>query len=212
MKDISQRIDRLDWGSITQSMHDQGFAVIPNFLDDEECSYLKSLYADQTLFRKKVSMERFRFGKGEYKYFDYPLPSLIAEIRTLFYPKLAPIANQWFRALKMVSRFPNHHKELIDQCKQNNQHKSTPLILQYGQNGYNTLHQDIYGDIYFPMQSVLFLDESEVDYSGGHFVLTEQIPRSQSKAIVLTPKKGQCSSSLPILDLRKGTEATIGSI
>lgn len=135
-------------------------------------------------------MERYRFGLGEYKYYNYPLPDLIQKIRETIYPKLAPIANSWMKVLKIPTIFPDTHQELQELCHTNGQLKPTVLILKYGKGGYNTLHQDLYGDIFFPIQVVLFLNEPDVDYTGGEFVLTQQIPRAQSKAIVLKPKKG----------------------
>ena len=135
-------------------------------------------------------MERYRFGLGEYKYFNYPLPNLIQNIRENIYPKLAPIANAWMKVLNIHKIFPNTHQELLKQCNDNNQTKATVLILKYGKGGYNTLHQDLYGEIYFPIQTVLFLNEPDEDFTGGEFVLTQQTPRAQSKAIVLKPKKG----------------------
>jgi hypothetical protein len=135
-------------------------------------------------------MERYRFGLGEYKYFDYPLPYLIQEIRTSIYSKLAPITNAWMKALNIETIFPKTHQELLKQCHDNDQLKATVLILKYGKGGFNTLHQDLYGDVYFPIQIVLFLSEPDEDYTGGEFVLTQQTPRAQSKAVVLKPKKG----------------------
>ena len=131
-----------------------------------------------------------RFGLGEYKYFNYPLPDIIQQIRTNVYPYLAPIANAWFKALNIDTQFPLAHAELLQKCHDNGQQKATILILKYGKGGFNTLHQDLYGDIYFPIQAVLFLNEPDKDFTGGEFVLTQQIPRAQSKVIVLKPKKG----------------------
>jgi hypothetical protein len=135
-------------------------------------------------------MERYRFGAGEYKYFSYPLPSLINDIRQTVYPHIAPIANKWMEVLHLDQRFPATHEALRKRCHDHKQVHPTVLILQYGKGGFNTLHQDLYGDIYFPMQLVLFLSEPGDDYTGGEFVLTEQIPRAQSKAIVLSPRRG----------------------
>jgi hypothetical protein len=135
-------------------------------------------------------MERYRFGLGEYKYFNYPLPGIIEKLRQDIYPKLAPIANNWMRILNIDKQYPATLPELLEQCHQHHQTRATPLILKYGKGGYNTLHQDLYGDIYFPMQLVLFLDEPGTDYEGGEFVLIEQKPRAQSRAIVLKPHKG----------------------
>lgn len=190
MQNIATKIKHIDWQNFTEEMHGKGFAIIPNFLDNAQCEALKSEYANPDLYRKTVVMERYRFGLGEYKYFDYPLPDIIQNIRSTVYPKLAPIANAWFKALKIDKIFPATHQELLQQCHENNQRKATPLILKYGKGGYNTLHQDLYGEVYFPLQVVLFLNEPGKDFTGGEFVLTQQTPRAQSKAIVLKPKKG----------------------
>ncbi|MXO03719.1 2OG-Fe(II) oxygenase [Flavobacterium sp. HBTb2-11-1] len=187
---MKTNIESLDWENITELMHQNGFAVLQNILSDEECESLKANYPNPDLYRKTVVMERYRFGLGEYKYFDYPLPDLIQNIRTLIYPKLAPIANAWMKALNIDTTFPAKHDDLLKQCHANNQLKATVLILKYGKSGFNTLHQDLYGDVYFPIQIVLFLNEPDEDFTGGEFVLTQQTPRAQSKAIVLKPKKG----------------------
>ncbi|MEB2774375.1 2OG-Fe(II) oxygenase [Algoriphagus sp. D3-2-R+10] len=179
-----------DWNLITGEMNEKGFSIIPKFLTDLDCEELKANYDNPNVYRKKVVMERYRFGLGEYKYFNYPLPDLIQQIRTEIYPQLAPIANAWFNVLNIDRKFPLQHAELVQQCHENEQQKATVLILKYGKGGFNTLHQDLYGDIYFPIQTVLFLSEPDSDYSGGEFVLTEQIPRAQSKAVVLKPRKG----------------------
>lgn len=135
-------------------------------------------------------MERYRFGLGEYKYFNYPLPDLIQTIRKTIYPSLAPIANYWMKVLNIDTKFPDTFQELQARCHANNQLKPTVLILKYGKGGHNTLHQDLYGDVYFPIQTVLFLNKPDEDFTGGEFVLTQQTPRAQSKVIVLKPKKG----------------------
>ncbi len=135
-------------------------------------------------------MERYRFGLGEYKYFNYPLPHLIQTIRKNLYPKLAPIANSWMKVLNIDKIFPCTFKALQELCYSNNQLKPTVLILKYSKGGHNTLHQDLYGDIFFPIQTVLFLNEPDKDYTGGEFVLTQQTSRAQSKAIVLKLRKG----------------------
>lgn len=190
MLNIIQKIERADWQSITESMHKNGYAILPNLLSNEQCETIKLAYNDQNLYRKTVIMARHRFGLGEYKYFNYPLPEIIQIIRTNIYQHLAPIANVWFKALNIETQFPPTHDELLAQCHDNNQQKATVLILKYGKGGFNTLHQDLYGDVYFPIQVVLMLNEPDKDYSGGEFVLTQQIPRAQSKAIVLKPNKG----------------------
>ncbi len=187
---IKQKLQETDWEFVANEMHEKGFAVIPKILTDEQCNELIQGYDNPNAYRKTVVMERYRFGLGEYKYFNYPLPDLIQQVRTSIYPQLAPIANAWFKALHIDKQFPPVHQELLQQCQTNNQRKATVLILKYGKGGHNTLHQDLYGDIYFPIQTVLFLTEPDKDYTGGEFVLTEQIPRAQSKAIVLKPRKG----------------------
>lgn len=187
---IKQKIQNTDWELVASQMHEKGFAVIPNILTDKECGELMQNYDNPNAYRKTVVMERHRFGLGEYKYFNYPLPELIQQIRSEIYPQLAPIANLWFKVLNIDRQFPKTHGELLQECHENNQQKATILILKYGKGGYNTLHQDLYGDIYFPIQTVLFLNEPNKDFTGGEFILTQQIPRAQSKAIVLKPKKG----------------------
>lgn len=190
METITQKIDEADWGSIGEAMHRNGYAILPKLLTEEQCEALKGAYEDQRLYRKTVVMARHRFGLGEYKYFKYPLPDLIQTIRSSIYPHLVPIANAWFAALKTGIQFPPNHEGLLKQCHTAGQQKATVLILKYGKGGFNTLHQDLYGEVYFPLQLVLFLNEPDIDFTGGEFVLTQQIPRAQSKAIVLKPKKG----------------------
>ncbi|MDR2229007.1 MAG: 2OG-Fe(II) oxygenase [Flavobacteriaceae bacterium] len=190
MTTLIQKIKDIDWAEITENMHQNGYAVIPGFLEDEECERLKTDYEKAGLYRKRVIMERHRFGLGEYKYYDYPLPDIIQNIRTHIYPYLAPIANTWFKALQIDKQFSISHNLLLDECHTNEQKKATPLILKYAKGGFNTLHQDLYGDIYFPIQTVLMLNQPGKDFTGGEFVLTQQIPRAQSKAIVLNPNKG----------------------
>lgn len=190
MNDIIRRIENIDWGTVTDNLHQTGYAIVPELLSDGECEALKSEYHASDLYRKTVVMARHRFGLGEYKYFNYPLPALIQTIRTRMYPHLVPVANAWFKALNINIDFPPEHSALLQQCHSKEQHKATVLILKYGKGGFNTLHQDLYGDIYFPIQIVLMLNEPGKDFTGGEFVLTQQIPRAQSKAIVLNPGKG----------------------
>lgn len=187
---MDQRIDNIDWQETTGQLNDHGYAILNKVLTDAECDGLKQQYDDKSLYRKTIVMERYRFGLGEYKYFSYPLPGIIEELRQRVYPHLAPIANKWMEVLGIGNRFPGTLAELLEQCHAHRQTRPTPLILKYGTGGYNTLHQDLYGDMFFPMQIVLFLDEPGEDYEGGEFVLIEQRPRAQSKAIVLKPRKG----------------------
>jgi uncharacterized protein len=190
MNNIHQRIADVDLQTVTKEMNKKGYALVSRFLPSEPCNEFISKYNNSNLYRKTITMERYRFGLGEYKYFRYPLPDLIQTIRTAIYPKLAPIANSWMNMLNLQRHFPETFDDLQRLCHNHNQTKPTVLILKYGKGGHNTLHQDLYGEIFFPFQLVFFLNEPEVDYTGGEFVLTEQIPRAQSKAIVLKPHKG----------------------
>jgi hypothetical protein len=190
MKNIIERIQDKDWDSISNNINDKGYAVVKEVLTKDECDRLIDDYNASDNYRKTVVMERYRFGIGEYKYFSYPLPEIITNIRETVYPYLAKVANLWMQVLNIEKTFPLKHEELKAECHAAGQTKPTVLILKYHEGGFNTLHQDLYGDIYFPMQLVLFLNEPGADYTGGEFVLTEQIPRAQSKAIVLKPKRG----------------------
>jgi hypothetical protein len=188
--EVIERINAIDRETITSDMNDRGYALVPAVLPNEECVEFIAQYRNDTLYRKTVVMARHGYGLGEYKYFQYPLPVLIAQLREHIYPLLAPIANNWMRVLDIDKQFPESLTGLIELCHVNNQNRPTPLILRYEKGGYNALHQDLYGDVYFPMQLVLFLNEPGRDYEGGEFVLIEQKPRAQSKAIVLNPRKG----------------------
>ncbi|OFY50356.1 MAG: prolyl 4-hydroxylase subunit alpha [Bacteroidetes bacterium GWF2_41_31] len=187
---MEEKIASINWQNIVEEMHENGFAIIPKLLSNDQCTELINGYNNSNTFKKTVVMERYRFGLGEYKYFNYPLPNLIQSIRESIYPKLAPIANAWMKVLNVDMVFPEIHQEFLKQCNENNQTKATVLMLKYEKGGHNTLHQDLYGDLYFPIQTVLFLNEPDLDFTGGEFVLTQQNPRAQSKAIVLKPKKG----------------------
>jgi len=190
MTGIVEKINAIDWQKLAIEMHEKGYVIIPEFLSTEQCQSLIDQYDNPDGYRKTVVMERYRFGLGEYKYFDYPLPDIIQSVRENLYPKLAPIANLWMKVLKISKRFPDEFHVLQADCHANGQLKPTPLILKYGKGGFNTLHQDLYGEVYFPLQTVFMLNEPDVDFEGGEFVLTQQVPRAQSKAIVLKPGKG----------------------
>ncbi|MNK03508.1 hypothetical protein D3C87_213570 [compost metagenome] len=187
---MKEKIASINWENIVEEMHENGYAIVPKLISNEQCRELIDNYENPVAYRKRVVMERHRFGLGEYKYYQYPLPNLIQSIRENIYPYLAPIANIWMKVLNIAATFPETHEALLEQCKENNQTKATALILKYGKGGHNTLHQDLYGDVYFPIQTVLFLNEPNQDFTGGEFVLTEQTPRAQSKAIVLNPDRG----------------------
>jgi hypothetical protein len=187
---ITERLKQKDWARAAESLHRDGYAIVPDVLTQEECNELIGQYENEARYRKTINMERYRFGSGEYKYFQYPLPDQVTVIRETVYPYLAPVANLWMEELELDTRFPLVHGELKQRCREKGQTKPTVLILKYGKGGFNTLHQDLYGEVYFPMQLVLFLNEPGEDYTGGEFVLTEQIPRAQSKANVVQPRRG----------------------
>jgi len=183
---IASRLATLDWAALERSLTQHGYAATAPVLAREECEALVRLYADSTRFRARVDMARHRFGEGEYKYLSDPLPELIAELREHAYPHLAPIANRWAEALGKKERFPAKLAEFLAECAEAGQTKPTPLLLRYEADGYNCLHQDIYGDVAFPIQLLVFLNEPGVDYTGGEFVLVEQRPRAQS-AVEIVP-------------------------
>jgi hypothetical protein len=190
MNDIQQKITEINGQKIAEEMHERGYSLLSQFLPVKYCKEFIDKYYNEDLYRKIINMEKYRFGLGEYKYFKYPLPNLIHNIRKGVYPILAPIANNWMLQLNLRRQFPKEFERLQKICHDNNQTECTVLILKYGKGGFNTLHQDLYGNIFFPIQLVLFLNQPDEDYSGGEFVLTQQNPRSQSKAIVLRPRMG----------------------
>ena len=190
MQQITARLASKNWTAITEELHHKGFVIVKDVLSIQECDELIAAYDAGDTYRKTIHMERYRFGSGAYKYFKYPLPDLITAIREQVYAHIAPVANQWMNALHIDKQFPASHQEMKMLCQKNGQEKPTVLILKYGEGGFNTLHQDLYGDIYFPMQLVFMLDQADRDYSGGEFIITEQIPRAQSKANVLKPDLG----------------------
>jgi len=185
-----KKVTDLDWNNIYDSLNTKGYAHLSSVLSTEECESLQNRYADSSLYRNVINMQRYRFGKGEYKYFNYPLPALIQTIRESFYPSLAVIANAWMKQLDINLSYPEKHSELIQHCHHQNQLRPTPLILRYETGGHNTLHQDLYGEVYFPFQIVFVLTQKGRDHEGGELVLTEQVPRAQSKAEVITPDQG----------------------
>lgn len=184
-----QDINHMDWNTVHHNLNTKGYSVIEDVLSLGECNHLIGLYDDTSLYRKVINMEQYRFGKGEYKYFNYPLPLTIRSIRELFYPCLASLANKWMNVLSL-SVFPECHSQLLEKCREHNQTKPTPLILRYESGGYNTLHQDLYGEIFFPFQMVFVLTQAGKDFDGGEFVITEQLPRAQSKAAVIKLNQG----------------------
>jgi uncharacterized protein len=188
---IAKRLQELDWKAIEQALWNMGYAKTPAVLTADECEELISLYADQTRFRRRIDMERHRFGVGEYQYFAEPLPALVQGLRLSTYPPLATIANGWMEALKQPQRYPPDLPSFLARCQEHGQTKPTPLLLRYGIGGYNCLHQDLYGEIAFPLQLTCFLSRREIDYSGGEFLLVEQRPRAQSRGEAIATEQGE---------------------
>ena len=188
--DVRARLAAFDWTSLAAELGDRGAAQLARLLTPAECATIAALYAADALFRSKVVMERHGFGHGEYKYFAYPLPALLADLRTALYPRLAPIANGWNAALGIDVRYPDAHPAFIARCHAAGQDKPTPLLLRYRAGDYNCLHQDLYGEHVFPLQATILLSEPERDFAGGEFVLTEQRPRMQSRPEVVPLGQG----------------------
>ena len=180
----------VDWTKLALDLDAQGSAVIERLISPQECAALAALYADDALFRSRVVMAKHGFGRGEYKYFSYPLPALIGKLRAALYPHLAAIANRWNGAMGVDVSFPANHAEFIKRCHGAGQRRPTPLLLQYGAGDYNCLHQDLYGEHVFPLQLTILLSEPGRDFTGGEFVLTEQRPRMQSRAEVVPLGRG----------------------
>jgi len=187
---IAARVAALDWQVIAERLDGDAYGVIPSLLTQDECHELAALYPADARFRSRVLMARHSFGKGEYKYFDYPLPRLVAGLRTALYPPLAAIANRWNEAMGIDDRFPAAHKAYLARCHDAGQTRPTPLMLLYGAGDYNCLHQDLYGEHVFPLQAAFLLSAPDDDFTGGEFVLTEQRPRMQSRAEVVPLRQG----------------------
>lgn len=188
---IQERLARLDWKAIEASLWQRGYAKIEPLLTAEECEEVIALYHKDEYFRSRIEMRRFRFGEGEYKYFKYPLPSLVQALRKHVYPRLAIIANAWSKALGEAGDFPMSHAQLLTVCRQHGQTKPTPLLLHYTAGGYNCLHQDLYGEVAFPLQLTVFLSRRDRDFTGGEFLLVEQRPRAQSRGETLDQGQGE---------------------
>jgi hypothetical protein len=187
---IDSRVDACDWSESAAHLDAYGWAMFPALLTATECAEVAGLYADDRHFRSHVVMARHGFGRGEYKYFRYPLPPHVATLRTAFYPRLAPIANRWVASMGMDVRYPDAHAEFLARCHEAGQTRPTPLVLQYGADDFNALHQDLYGAHVFPLQLAVLLSQPEEDFTGGEFVLVEQRPRMQSRAEVVPLRRG----------------------
>jgi uncharacterized protein len=188
--DATARMQRIDPVALESDLEAQGWSVLRDLLTSAECDDVASLYAQDEGFRSRVVMARHGFGKGEYRYFSYPLPPLVQGLRAALYPRLAPLANRWHERMGMSVRFPAEHAEFIARCAAAGQARPTPLLLQYGTGDYNCLHQDLYGEHVFPLQLAVLLSEPVTDFGGGEFVLTEQRPRMQTRAAVVPLTQG----------------------
>jgi uncharacterized protein len=187
---VSERVRRLDWERLAGGLDASGNAVAEKLLTPAECEALAGFYGAENSFRSRVIMGRHGYGRGEYKYFAYPLPQIVAELRAAFYPHLVPIANRWNGRMSIDVRYPAEHAEFLARCRKAGQDRPTPLLLQYQAGDYNCLHQDLYGEHVFPLQVAVLLSQPGVDFTGGEFVMTEQRPRMQSRPEVLPLGQG----------------------
>ena len=184
-------INNIQWAALEAELAETGCALTGPLLTSAECESLAALFTNENAFRSHIIMERYRFGKGDYKYFRYPLPEVVEQLRTATYPHLAKIANRWSSELGSTEKpFPPDHKQFLDRCHRAGQKQPTPLVLHYEAGGYNCLHQDLYGEVAFPLQLVVMLGQQGRDWEGGEFVLVENVPRAQSRAEVITADQG----------------------
>jgi hypothetical protein len=190
IKSAEARVAAYDWSHLASELDHFGAAVLPKLLTPEECRAIAALYPREEHFRSHIVMSRHGFGKGEYRYFRYPLPDLVGGLRTALYPCLAPIADTWNERLGIDRHYPRTHRQFLELCHDAGQQRPTPLLLQYVEGDYNCLHQDLYGDLSFPLQVAILLSQPERDFTGGEFVLTEQRPRMQSRAEVMSLRQG----------------------
>jgi hypothetical protein len=188
--DPAERVATIDWQAVSTELDAKGWTVLPKLFSPAECAATVGLYGPGEGFRSHVVMERHGYGRGEYRYFAYPLPPLVQGLRTALYPRLAPIANRWHKRMGMDVRFPDEHAAFLNRCHQAGQRRPTPLLLKYGAGDYNCLHQDLYGEHVFPLQVAVLLSRPGADFEGGEFVITEQRPRMQSRAEVVPLAKG----------------------
>lgn len=192
MEEARDRVAQVDWAAVEASLDERGFATIPGLVTAAECESLVALYDDERRFRTRVEMARFRFGLGEYKYFAAPLPPLVETLRQALYPRLAPIANRWVEEMGLGQwPFPPTLAAMLELCRRHGQGRPTPLLLRYEAGGYNCLHQDLYGEVAFPLQVTAMLSRGGRDYEGGEFILVEQRPRAQSRGEAIVLKEGE---------------------
>lgn len=184
------RFESLNWPGIARELDTEGYAILPALLTTKECAALTTLYAEDERFRSRVVMARHGYGRGEYKYFDYPLPRLVSDLRATFYPPLCGIANKWNETMGFETRFPSTFDTFTQQCHAAGQTRPTPLLLKYEADDYNCLHQDLYGEMVFPLQMAFLLSSPGHDFTGGEFIMTEQRPRMQSRGMVVLLQQG----------------------
>ena len=187
---LAQKIAEIDWHSVGENLDCAGFAKVDRLISPEQCQGLNNLYENDDAFRATIDMQRFGFGSGQYRYFCYPLPPIIEQIRQGFYQHLAPIANRWYQCLNSSQQWPSTLESFLCLCDKAGQTRPTPLLLKYGDGDFNRLHQDNYGELFFPIQAVILLSRPGLDFQGGQFVLVEQRPRSQSRAVIVEPQQG----------------------
>jgi hypothetical protein len=188
--EFERRMATVDWSAAAQSLDEHGYATIPALIAPAQCAGLAAMYDERERFRSRVVMERLRFGVGEYKYFAMPLPPIVAALRTAIYPHLAPVANRWLRAMGREEVYPAELERFIEICRRAGQTKPTPLLLRYEAGGYNCLHQDLYGEVAFPIQLTCLLSRGGIDFSGGEFLLVENRPRAQSRGQAVVLEQG----------------------
>ncbi len=213
LAEIAQRVESQNWQNHADSLNEKGYAVLPQILSDEECCQLIENYNNNELYQSVINMKRYQFGSGEYKYFKYPLPDVITQLRQSVYQRLAKVGNEWMFKLGIIKDFPETLEGLLKECQQAGQTRATPLILKYQAGDWNALHQDLYGEVYFPFQMVVFLTQAGLDYEGGEFVMVENRPRMQSKPIVLQPSRGDAviftTNYRPVLGTKRYYRTTV---
>lgn len=185
-----RKASELDWNQTSEELNAQGFAITEPLLTPIECKNLIESYSNDSLFRSRIQMEKYRFGAGEYKYFTYPLPDLVQSLRQEIYPHLVPVANHWLESLSMKRHYPPKLNQFLEECHRGGQKRPTPLMLSYKKNDYNCLHQDLYGELFFPIQGTCMLSDPGTDFTGGEFLLIEQRPRAQSAGRVVSIPQG----------------------
>ncbi|HVE96760.1 MAG TPA: 2OG-Fe(II) oxygenase [Pseudonocardiaceae bacterium] len=188
---ITDTVQRWNWPQLYESLDQRGYAVTPPVLPAVQCDALVRLYDQPAHWRTRVDMARHRFGSGQYQYFDHPLPDVVARLRRALYPQLVPVANAWYERLRLPERFPDRLEDFLDRCHAAGQTRPTPLVLRYSKDDYNCLHQDLYGEHAFPLQAMVALSQLGTDYTGGEFLLVENLPRAQSRGTAITLDQGQ---------------------